>query len=118
MTSGVFEVTIDAPLVVLAAGAVETPALLQRSGLGGGGVGRFLRLHPTTIVTGEYDREIYPLAGIPLSAMCDEFITSSPNEYGFWIECPALGPALAAIALPESGPAHRERMLALGRTAP
>ena len=32
--------TIDAPIVVVAGGAIGTPALLQRSGLGGGGVGQ------------------------------------------------------------------------------
>jgi choline dehydrogenase-like flavoprotein len=34
--------TVDAPRVVLAGGAVGTPALLQRSALGGGAVGRWL----------------------------------------------------------------------------
>ena len=111
------ELTIDAPLVILAAGAIETPALLQRSGLGGGPVGRYLRLHPTTAVMGEYAHDIYPLAGIPLSAICDEFITSRPHNYGFWLECPALGPSLTAAATPGFGAAHRDRMLALYRTA-
>lgn len=104
---------IDAPIVVLAAGAVGTPALLERSGLGGGGVGRYLRLHPTSVVTGRYDREMYPLAGVPLSAICDEFRRRDAHGHGFWIECPALLPALAAVALSGFGPAHRERMLAL-----
>ena len=52
------ELVAEAPIVVVAAGAVETPALLQRSRLGGGGTGRFLRVHPTSAVFGRYDREI------------------------------------------------------------
>jgi choline dehydrogenase-like flavoprotein len=104
------QLTIDAPTVVVAAGAIETPALLQRSGLGGGGVGRFLRLHPTTAVIGIYDRPIYAAAGIPLSAVCDEFSRSDANGYGFWIECPPLHPALAAVAAPSFGESHASVM--------
>ena len=39
-------ILIEAPIVVLAAGGVGTPVILQRSGMGGGVVGRYLRLHP------------------------------------------------------------------------
>lgn len=99
---------VDAPIVVLAAGAVGTPAILQRSGLGGGGVGRYLRLHPTTAVMAQYDAETYPLAGIPQSALCDEFLQRDANGYGFWIECPGLLPGLAAASLPGFGTAHLE----------
>jgi choline dehydrogenase-like flavoprotein len=99
---------VEAPVVVLAAGAVGTPAILQRSGMGGGGVGRYLRLHPTTVSLGEYDRTIYGAAGIPLSAVCDEFL--QPGAYGFWIECPPLHPALASAALPGFGARHRAMM--------
>lgn len=112
------EITIDAPRVVLAAGAIETPVLLQRSGMGGGAVGRYLRLHPTTVVLGEYADDRYPLAGIPLSSVCDEFSTGGPNGYGFWIECPAMTPALAAIATPGVGASHRALMQQLYRTTP
>lgn len=108
--------TIDAPFVVLAAGAVGTPVILERSGLGGGGVGRFLRLHPTTGVMGRYDREMYPFAGVPQSMMCDEFIRRDANGFGFWIECPALQPGLGAAALSGFGAAHRTDMLAMRRT--
>ncbi|MEO7966446.1 MAG: GMC family oxidoreductase [Gemmatimonadaceae bacterium] len=111
------KVTVRAPIVVLAAGAVETPALLQRSTLGGGGVGRYLRLHPTTCVTGLYEREMYPMAGIPLSAMCDEFITRGPNGYGYWIEAPAFSPVLAAVATSGFGATHRGLMQRLHQTA-
>ena len=107
---------VDAPVVILAAGAVGTPVILQRSGLGGGGVGRYLRLHPTTVVMGHYAEATYPLAGIPQSALCDEFLRRDRHGYGFWIECPALLPALAAAALPGFGEAHRNAMGKLRNT--
>ena len=110
-------VTLEAPLVVLAAGAVGTPAILHRSGLGGGGVGRFLRLHPTTLVTGFYEREMYGGAGVPLSAVCDEFVDQG-DGYGFWIECPPIYPALSSAVLPGFGERHRAVMRQAGRMAP
>ena len=111
-------ITVHAPVVVLAAGAVGTPVILQRSGLGGGGVGRYLRLHPTTVVIGHYADVTYPLAGIPQAVLCDEFVRRDVNGYGFWIECPALLPALAAAALPGFGAAHRTLMHQLPHTIP
>jgi len=111
-------VTVEAPVVVLAAGAVGTPAILQRSGMGGGGVGRFLRLHPTTVVTGLYDREMYGTAGIPLSSIVTEFQRTGGDGYGFWIECPPLYPALSSVALPGFGAPHAELMGMLPRVAP
>lgn len=109
---------VESPVVVVAAGAVGTPALLQRSGLGGGGVGRYLRLHPTTVVSGIYDREMYAGAGIPLSSLCDEFIRTGPGGYGFWIESPPLYPSITAAAMPGFGRRHREAMEMLPRMAP
>ena len=102
--------TIEAPLVVLAGGAVGTPALLERSGLGGGGVGRWLRLHPTSAVLGRYQQPMFPAAGIPQSAVCSEFLQGK-DGYGFWIECPPLRPGLAAAAIQGFGSVHRSRML-------
>ncbi len=102
-------VTVTAPIVVLAAGAVGTPAILQRSGMGGGGVGRYLRLHPTSAVIGMYDREMYGTAGIPQSALVDEFLHGT-DGYGFWIECPSLLPGVASVAVPGFGDDHRRVM--------
>jgi choline dehydrogenase-like flavoprotein len=99
--------TVDAPTVVLAAGAVGTPVILQRSGLGGGAIGRFLRLHPTTGVLGLYPRPVYAAAGIPQTAVCTEFLGRS-DGFGFWIECPPLLPGLSAAGLPGFGAAHRQ----------
>jgi choline dehydrogenase-like flavoprotein len=110
-------ITIDTPLVVLAGGAVGTPTLLEKSGLGGGGVGRWLRLHPTTGVFGQYPRAMYAAAGIPQSAVCSEFLQGD-DGYGFWIECPPLRPGLAAAALQGFGAEHRERMRGFAGNGP
>lgn len=105
------DIAIEAPIVVVAGGAIETPALLQRSGLGGGGVGRFLRVHPVSGVLGFYEREIYGATGIPLTAVCDEYLRMDSAGYGAWIECPPLHPGIGAASLPGIGTAHREVML-------
>ncbi len=104
------ELVAEAPIVIVAGGAVETPVLLQRSGLGGGGVGRFLRVHPVSAIVGRYDREIHGASGLPLTAVCDEFIRGD-GGYGSIVECPPFHPGLAATLLQEFGAPHRARML-------
>ncbi len=49
------KVTVRAQTVVLAAGALDTPAVLLRSGIGGPAAGDYLRLHPATAIAGFYD---------------------------------------------------------------
>jgi len=100
---------VNCDIVIVAAGATETPALLQRSGLACAGVGKNLRLHPTTAVCGMYEAPIYAAGGIPLTSYCDEF-TDLHNGYGHWIEAPPLTPGLAAVALPGFGARHRRHM--------
>ena len=79
-------------------------------------MGRFLRLHPTTAVSGLYGREMYGSGGVPLSSLCDEFLRGS-DGYGFWIETPPVYPALSAAAMPGFGAAHRDVMRQLANTA-
>ena len=104
--------TIEARIVILSAGAIGTPLILHRSGLGGGAVGQYLRLHPTTAVSAIYDREMYGAAGIPLSSISDEFSQSDRNGYGFWIECPPMHPAITSVACAGFGAEHRQVMAA------
>jgi choline dehydrogenase-like flavoprotein len=108
-------VTIEAPTVVVAAGAVGTPALVQRSGLGNDNVGAYLRLHPTSAVFGQFEHVIYGGAGIPQSVACTEF-HDAQGGWGYWIEAPPIYPGLAAASMQGIGTAHAQLMEAYTRT--
>ena len=73
-------VNVKARAVVVAAGAIETPALLLRSRLNGE-VGKHLRLHPGTGVLGLFDEEIRPWEGTLQARYSSEFRAWDDN-YG------------------------------------
>jgi long-chain-alcohol oxidase len=56
-------VQVRARAVVVACGAFQTPALLRRSGLANLSIGQNLRLHPVTLVVGEFEEEVRPWEG-------------------------------------------------------
>jgi len=56
---------VRARAVVLAGGALGTPALLRRSGLGGGSVGKNLSLHPCGQVAALLDERVDGFRGVP-----------------------------------------------------
>ena len=68
-------VTVQADLVVLAAGAIHSPLLLRREGLGdrSGQLGRNLTIHPATAARALFDEEIDMSTGVPQSYYVDEF---------------------------------------------
>lgn len=86
--------------VVLAAGAIHTPALLLRSGLGNAHVGRHLQLHPAAIVLGEFEADVDPWSGPPQAVICDQFSRSGPSACGFRLETVPFSPGLLALSLP------------------
>jgi choline dehydrogenase-like flavoprotein len=106
-----------APLVVLAGGAIGTPALLLRSGLGGGQVGRSLHLHPVVPVPALYDEPVRTWSGTPQTVMTDAF-AQLEGGYGFRLEVPGALPGVLAAALPWRGAAeHRSLMRELDKVA-
>ena len=109
---GAARVTIHARRVVVAAGALHTPALLWRSGLQHAQLGRNLYLHPTLAVAADYGRPMRAWEGPMMSAVCNHFAQLDGN-YGFLLETPPAHPGLFALALPwHSGRAHKQAMLA------
>ena len=103
---------IEAPVVIVAASAIHSPALLLRSGLANSSneVGKHLTFHLTSAVLGVYDKVVYPAGGIPQSAMCDEFLNKNNDGGGFWIEAVPVYPTLASLALPGFGDEHKKLM--------
>ncbi len=91
---------VKAPVVIVSAGAIEGPALLQRSSLGNDWVGRNLKLHPTSAILARFPHEIRAYSGPPQSAVIKAGHNQDGTGYGFWLEVAPSRPALTAAALP------------------
>ncbi|HLK44686.1 MAG TPA: GMC family oxidoreductase N-terminal domain-containing protein, partial [Acidimicrobiales bacterium] len=74
---------VEADAVVVAAGALNTPQLLLRSGLGGA-VGKHLGLHPVRIVTGLFDEPQDAHLAYPITTHCMDH--QHDEDGGFVIE--------------------------------
>jgi choline dehydrogenase-like flavoprotein len=110
-------VTVRAPRVVVACGALESPALLLRSGLGGPATGKNLRLHPCTAVGGQYENETRAWWGAPQASLVDEF-ANIDDGLGFLSEAPHYATGTIAAATPfVSGADHKQAMAELSTGA-
>ena len=103
-------VTVRAPRVVVACGALESPALLLRSGIGGPAVGQHLRLHPCTATIGSYAEDQRAWWGAPHAGLVDEF-ANVEDGHGFLIEATQYAPGTAASATPFAGGEDHKRLM-------
>src|SRR3954469_2833792 len=104
------QVTVRAPNVVVACGALESPALLLRSQIGGPATGDYLRLHPATAVFGSYGEEMQAWWGAPQAALSHEF-ENVEDGHGLLIEGAQYTTAVAGSATPwTGGRQHKELM--------
>jgi choline dehydrogenase-like flavoprotein len=111
-------VTVRASTVVLAAGGIESPAVLLRSGIGGPAVGRYLRVHPTYFVGGIYPEPVRGWEGQVQSVVSLDRTTAVEGD-GYLIECTTISPGMWAALTPWlSGRDHKRRMLDFESTAP
>lgn len=94
----VFEV--QAPIVVVAAGATETPPLLRRSGLGAHPwLGRNLALHPAVPAAGRFESPVVAWHGVLQSAAVEEF----HERDGILVEATSTPPGMGSMVLPGHG---------------
>ncbi|MEX1162558.1 MAG: GMC family oxidoreductase [Nitriliruptor sp.] len=111
-TGDIVALRVDAPDVVVACGALETPALLLRSGIGGPAVGQHLRLHPVPMITALYDEDLRSWWGPPQATIVTEH-RGAVEGHGYLIETAHLHPSITAAAVPwRSG---RDHKLIMGR---
>ena len=112
---GEFTLTVKADSVVLAAGALNTPAILLRSGLGGEATGDYLRLHPVTAVWPRFDQRVDPWTGILQARYSNEFADLDGKGYGFKFETGPVHPLFPAAFIGwENGASFKRDVLGLG----
>jgi choline dehydrogenase-like flavoprotein len=113
-------VEVRAPVVVLAASATASAALVVASKLpdpyGQAGVG--LRLHPGAVCVGRFETEIAGHHGIPQSVECTEHLDfTEGSDKRVWIVPAFAHPIGAAAMMPGFGAAHMKAMRDYGRIA-
>jgi choline dehydrogenase-like flavoprotein len=106
-------VRFRAGLVIVAAGAIESPALLQRSGHPDphDRLGRGLVLHPSLGIIGLHEHQVAAGTGIEGTMYSDHFVAS----HGFFLQCLFAPLAAGACTLPGFGPEHFALMRQLPR---
>ena len=104
---------IRAKAVVVAGGAIGSPALLLRSPVSAGlpALGRYFTCHPALILVGQHDRAITNYHGHPKSFYCDQFADSE----GFLLETCMYFPFTTAKSLTGFGAEHARMMSAMDR---
>ena len=108
---------VEAPTVVVAAGGLESPALLLRSQIGGPAVGKHLAVHPAWIVTGIYADPINAWSGQIQSAVSFE-LTHCEGGGGFLVESLTLNPGFWAGQMAfTDGRRHKLEMLKMPHMA-
>jgi len=111
------KVVIHAPLVVVAGGSVESPALLLRSSLTNPNIGRHLRLHPVTGMAGVYAEPIAPWKGSLQTVYSPQF-AHLQGDYGIRLEVMPMHPGTMGLFSPwENAQSHKQLMTQLERMA-
>lgn len=106
-------IEVAAPVVVVAAGALESPLLLLRSRVPDRSkrIGRKLRVNPAVPVVGVFAEPVRGYLGVPQSIWSSHFADLRTGKGGFTLEGDSTGPATMASWLAGFGAAHK-RVLA------
>ena len=112
---GEHRVRVRTKAVLLAAGALNTPAVLLRSDAGGAAAGRYLRVHPVTALWGRFDQLVEPWTGVLQSRYSDEFTDLDGDGHGFRFETAPVHPLFPSAFIGwEDGASFKRDVLGLG----
>jgi choline dehydrogenase-like flavoprotein len=106
---------VDAGAVVLAAGCMATPVLLQKSGNlanRSGEVGRNLQFHPGVMVSGVFPEPTHPEFGATQAYQSLHFLREGMKLETFWAP-----PTAVALRLPGTGLDFKRRLAEIPRSA-
>ncbi len=102
---------VRAKRFLVSGGAINTPALLLRSGLPDPHerVGLRTFLHPVVVSLADYDEPIRGFYGAPQSVSSHHFARRG-DEVGFFLEAAPIHPSLGALFVPGFGISHRRHI--------
>ena len=111
---------VQARHFVVAGGAINSPALLLRSGAPDphGRLGRRTFLHPVVLSTAVFDQTVAGWDGAPQSMYTDHFLEVAPVDgpIGYKLEAPPLHPVIASSTLPGFGVQQSAALKDFGQT--
>ena len=116
---GPYTLTVCAKTYVAAGGAINTPALLLRSGTPDPfrALGARTFLHPVVVSAAIMPDVVAPYSGAPQSIYTDHFLrTPLDGPIGYKLEVPPVHPLLMATTMPGFGFDHARLMAKLPRT--
>ena len=89
-------VRVEAGLVIIAAGAVQTPLLFQRNQIGNssGQIGLNFACHPSLAVFGEHENDVYAWVGATITAHAGDI--ENPLKGGYLLEAGMVGPVVTS----------------------
>lgn len=103
-------VSVRSKAVVAACGALQTPVLLQRSGLSNKNIGKHLKLHPVMLAWGICDEEVRPWEGMLAGNYSDQD-ADMDDGYGVKYEHTAIVPSILLSFAPWRGAAHNAELM-------
>jgi choline dehydrogenase-like flavoprotein len=104
-----------APQVVLAAGALRSPAILQASGVRHTGIGRHLRIHPVPVIGALMPEPVDMWRGTMQAIRSVQFSAGQPDRRGYVIESAPGHLGLMALIVPWEGGVQHAAVMARAR---
>jgi choline dehydrogenase-like flavoprotein len=94
------QLTISAPRVVISSGTLQSPLILQRSGLNNPHIGANLHLHPTATVWGTWPQRTNPWEGAILTVAMTGLEDLDGEHHGAKVEVICSTPGLGLLTVP------------------
>ncbi len=112
------QLKIKCKKVVLAAGTINSPVILLRSGLRNPHIGQHLHLHPTTVTTALFNQPVRVWEGAPMTRLTNQFANLDGRGYGVRLMNAHVHPGMFASGTAwQSGRQHKQAMQQMEYTA-